>query len=1017
MRFPLARYKRVRLPSSSFPGGYFSDSETVLKNENLGEILTLDRRSLSSFLSKNELARPIQHSRALEPPQPTSNGLPRAPTTSFLDHHFLGHASRRFAPVSADHRMTSWIALEAAAPAAFRFPPPPSAPPVGQVLKTGTGETAWIPSVLTRSAEATVTEPLPAPPPEEAPRPTPLQSNLPSCFATLASLARLIRSDLESNLTKLTALNRSRRESVLRYLELLASVPSSTTDGSPLNDDRSILQAWIDRPASPARARALRSYVEEVSLIALAQVLILKVWSDRGLRPMKAKDLTEMNWVLSDTLRKFAPLDREGWQLTRQNIYAWYCPPSAVCAQIWKALESLSLASEGPELLATLFGHLREAAPEWPELRGYDPRFFSELWKGAARIGFEPRADQGIVKRAKTVFCPTLRDGRVARHAPAGLQWAALENHPFQLLSAELAELWSGPAAPALWTQGTGLEVHPRDQLSLSLSSVKPSALSRVGEMDACDLAIIFEERSLRMNGRSAESQRLRAQVDGIAYLKKLREPGATLGNLQAAVAIAKLRPGASLLWFREEALGAHDGTEVLRWMLDRARLIAECDLSQVKSRITTPIPLFPKFCYVFKRDIDHQARPLHTPHRVIVHGQITSHVEVEQLLGDVFTAVSGLENKTRGHWRVVVQAGASPQKDWADHWPTQTDHDAIAEIERMRASGTSLATLCTVRPASGTLLPKGARSRGAIWLRAGKDSQNHRTLHVEVLGNGENAPDVPPSSGGLVVVGPTDDWTAPLAEYLRSTPVRKWIDHHAERRGDKWNLSEQVVKFIPVPKSLVAAIQNPGTWSNERLPLEWRSAIERLDFAPRDLAALVPRLEQSSAPAAAAELRTTAFVLSAQARARLSAARGRMRHLVNDSGDIKWRELLCVLPAQELVSATTHPQVEVMGNMPVHLPITRITRLKSVAAKGLLFVSESGFQSQLMSENPRVLDILEAQTSLLEHPTWTEIVHFLKLPRRIELAETAAHEILLSHAEHSGRIAILDQILERTRP
>src|SRR5690606_14325229 len=105
--------------------------------------------------------------------------------------------------------------------------------------------------------------------------------------------------------------------------------------------------------------------------------------------------------------------------------------------------------------------------------------------------------------------------------------------------------------------QGTGLEVHSRDQLSLALGSPKPSLLSRIADMEACDLAFVLEERIIRSGMRSPEGQRLREQLEALAYFKKLRSAGTTLGDLQACISLSKLRPGGLLWWAREEPLSS----------------------------------------------------------------------------------------------------------------------------------------------------------------------------------------------------------------------------------------------------------------------------------------------------------------------------------------------------------------------------------------------------------------------------------------------------------------------------
>jgi hypothetical protein len=138
------------------------------------------------------------------------------------------------------------------------------------------------------------------------------------------------------------------------------------------------------------------------------------------------------------------------------------------------------------------------------------------------------------------------------------------------------------------------------------------------------------------------------------------------------------------------------------------------------------------------------------------------------------------------------------------------------------------------------------------------------------------------------------------------------------------------------------------------------------------------------------------------------------MRKLVTAQGEIRWRELLGVLPPQELIPAASHPQIQLLGNLPLHFPVTRISRIRG-NAKGLIFSTESGHQLQILCENIRMIDMLEEQAKLLEHPTWSELAQFMKLPRRAEFAEAAAIEVLQSHAEHTSRIQVLEQILGRT--
>jgi len=47
-----------------------------------------------------------------------------------------------------------------------------------------------------------------------------------------------------------------------------------------------------------------------------------------------------------------------------------------------------------------------------------------------------------------------------------------------------------------------------------------------------------------------------------------------------------------------------------------------------------------------------------------------------------------------------------------------------------------------------------------------------------------------------------------------------------------------------------------------------------------------------------------------------------------------------------------------------------------------------------------------------LSHPTWSELIQYLKLPRKLELAESTAMDILRSHGEQSSRVKELLDLL-----
>lgn len=854
--------------------------------------------------------------------------------------------------------------------------------------------------------------------------PSPIPSNIPTWIPGIITLVTQIRQELETHITKLLSLNPSRREAVAHHLDLLAGNPPGPSSVLGTVDAAGGLRRWIEGPRSPAQTTALQIFFEEVALVAIGQALVLKAWADRGLRPWKQEDLGRLNWALGSALKPHIPIDREGWQITRPNLYSWYNPSPAIQRDLWSALQTWHCGDEGPALLAGLMRWIRQAQPELPEYQGYDERFCTQLWGHLTQFGFDPSPDQGPLKRRRTLFSPTLRDGMMVRCAPSTVNWIGLESNPFQLLVAELIQLWSGPAAPPLWAIGSGLEVHARDQLQLALGAAKPSLVSRIAEMEACDLAWVLEERCIRLNGRSADATRFREQVDSTPYFKKLRVPTTTLGDLQACVALTKLRPGAMMIWAREEPLSIQDGTETLNFFLERARLLCEWDLSEVTHSLPGTLRLFPKYLYLFVREPNMQQRLEHRPTRIRVRGQIRSHIEYPLFLGDVLQAWRR-KPSTRGQWQIHAQVSPTAQKDWAERWPDPAAHDALRALEELRLASLPLASVTTVRTT-----PQGDPKRDhawsvprhikGIWLYAEQRGDVRRLVAAPLP-----RPEQEARGSGYLVLLRDESWVAPLSAYFESECVHQWLEHHAERRGERWVLSEQIVKFIPVPKLLLEALGAPtseGAALEEpaplQLPEEWQSLMNGLAFEPKRVS---QKLGEVPLDLQGKRLRAALFVQVARALEQLRTGQNRLLSLVGPDGTLSWSSLLDILPKSECVAITLHPLARFTGTLPPHLPIGKIDRVKA-PTPGILFATESGLNLHVSSENPRVIEMIWDQLEALKDstalsgwstwPTWNELAQYLRLPRRVELAEATASEILKSHGEISGRLHGLTDLL-----
>ena len=98
-------------------------------------------------------------------------------------------------------------------------------------------------------------------------------------------------------------------------------------------------------------------------------------------------------------------------------------------------------------------------------------------------------------------------------------------------------------------------------------------------------------------------------------------------------------------------------------------------------------------------------------------------------------------------------------------------------------------------------------------------------------------------------------------------------------------------------------------------------------------------------------------------------------------------------------------------GTLPPHVAIERMERVK-LPSPGVLLTTDKGFNLHLGSDSSMLIDMLLEQLEGLSHPTWSELVQHLRLPRRLELAEATANDVLRSHGEQSAKIIELDRLL-----
>jgi hypothetical protein len=800
----------------------------------------------------------------------------------------------------------------------------------------------------------------------------------------LIALIHAIVSDLESRPTSLLGLNPSRRDAIAAHLNRLAA-----------GAGRPSLAAWLQTPRSPAESNALFSYFEEVALMAIGQAILLKRWADKGLRPFRADHLGKLNFELSTALRPHVPLHREGFHLTRPNLYSWYTPPTPLREELFRTLEQIEFREESPVFLLELCTDGRRFFPDWPELLGYDSRFYQEASSELLRWSLTARTSPN---RRKVAFTPTLRFGQVTHGNTNEIHWIGCEENTFALLISEMIDLWWGPKAPPIWANSKSLEAHPKEQLPLVAPGLKPGVLAMLSDMEACDFGWVAEERTVK-------ASRDKAQLETLPFYRKLRAAGTSLGTLQACVAITKIRPGGRLLWVREEPLTGEEGAEALAFLLGRGKLLAEIDLSNIEHSLPTRRPLFPRFLYVFERELNTEARLGHRPVRWLGQGAIKSHVEVALFLKDLFAAVPSqvatLGNlpdlPNRANWKFVGQTSPLPQKEWMNRWPDPSCAESLSNLEALCRGTVPLANFAMIRGVPKTLLTLSAKASvldpklPGLFVEARPECrENGKTepRQLDVRPFRELAPGL--EYAGFAIHLRDEAWIDPIRAYLQTAPIAQWLEHHAERRGERWVLSESLLKMLPIPERLSAAI------ATEAGNPELRPVAANLAKHPEAIASLT-----SLTP----ELR---YVVMSQAYRENDWGLRQIRPFLNSESRIEWTKVLGLFRAQDSVPVTQHPLVRIVGAIPVNSPIVKLDRLKS-PQNGFLVMTEAGALQKVLFENRMLADMAWDQTKTLVHPTWGELVRQIRLPRTLEIAETAASDILASYeALERKRVALM---------
>ena len=212
---------------------------------------------------------------------------------------------------------------------------------------------------------------------EKEPQPI---STLNTFAPNLIYLCNELTTHLKNSLNSLLSLNPSRRKALAQHLDFLSGNPHETSSDS--------LKVFIQSQPTPQHRYALETFIEEVALFSLAQAVLLKAWSDRKIRPWTKQDLKHLNWALSHSLKKHVPVYREGWQITKPNLYSWYNPPESLQIKIWETLNSWNFSYETPSTFAKLIECCRKFKADLPETNSYDKQLHSCFWENLNLFGF-----------------------------------------------------------------------------------------------------------------------------------------------------------------------------------------------------------------------------------------------------------------------------------------------------------------------------------------------------------------------------------------------------------------------------------------------------------------------------------------------------------------------------------------------------------------------------------------------------------------------------------------------------
>jgi hypothetical protein len=259
------------------------------------------------------------------------------------------------------------------------------------------------------------------------------------------------------------------------------------------------------------------------------------------------------------------------------------------------------------------------------------------------------------------------------------------------------------------------------------------------------------------------------------------------------------------------------------------------------------------------------------------------------------------------------------------------------------------------------------------------------------------------------VILG-DETMSAPVRAFLQSELASFWLDHKLEIRNHRWVFKEQDLKLIPIPKKLsLERDQKIETAFAAPLPGKWEQLAASMASQPQLMLQALGESPQ--------EIKTEIYSRAARVLDDISSSQRRLGDTVTSSGEIIWKSLIQKCESSEVTPITLHPEIRIQspsGAIPLQTPLIRCAR-SSRGQWSLTLSTESGAMVQLLFSGRTLFEMVADQIESMDHPTWSEIVDFVRAPRKLEVLEHRASSLLRIFGEQSQLMSQIQKILDGT--